>query len=113
MHRNEKGQFVKGQSGNPAGRPRGSRNKTGKAFLAELYAHWIKNGAAAIERVRQKRPKVYLKLVASLLPKQLDIKEDPFDELTDEELAAVLAYIRNAIAVAQAGGETGASEATQ
>jgi hypothetical protein len=49
--------------------------------------------------------------VASLLPKQLDIRENPFDGVTDEELAAVLAYVRNALAVAQAGGETGASEA--
>jgi hypothetical protein len=29
-----------GQSGNPNGRPKGSRNKLGEAFVADLLAVW-------------------------------------------------------------------------
>ena len=32
--------------GNP-GRPKGSRNKLGEAFIADLYAHWQENGVPA------------------------------------------------------------------
>src|SRR5258707_6493818 len=91
------GRWQPGQSGNPAGRPRGSRNKLGESFITELYVHWIENGAKAIVEVREKQPAVYLKIVASLLPKQLEIKDDAFDGLTDEQLAAFIAHERAAL----------------
>ena len=60
-----------GESGNPAGRPKGSRNKLSEEFVAEVYADWCENGAAAIQTVRETRPDVYVKVVASLLPRQV------------------------------------------
>jgi hypothetical protein len=103
MQRNDKGQFEKGQSGNPAGRPRGSRAKLGEAFLTALYAHWIDNGAAVIERVSQRRPDVYLRMVASLLPKHFEINDDPYDGVTDEELAGIIACVQNTLRMLEAG----------
>jgi hypothetical protein len=91
------GRWPPGQSGNPAGRPRGSRNKLGEAFITELYADWIAHGAKVIATVRDEEPAAYLKIVASLLPKQLEIKDNMFDGVADEELAAVLAYVRDAL----------------
>ena len=61
----------RGESGNPAGRPKGSRNKLSEEFVAEVYADWCEHGAAAIKTVREIRPDVYVKVVASLLPRQV------------------------------------------
>ena len=64
------GLFKPGQSGNPGGRPKGSRNRLGQAFLDALQADFEQHGEAVIVDVREKLPHVYLKVVASMLPKE-------------------------------------------
>jgi hypothetical protein len=63
--------FKPGVSGNPAGRPKGSRSKLGEAFLKELLDDWEKNGIEALRKMRDERPHEYIKVVASILPKEL------------------------------------------
>ncbi|HEY4856194.1 MAG TPA: DUF5681 domain-containing protein [Xanthobacteraceae bacterium] len=111
MHRDKLGRFARGQSGNMTGRPRGSRNKLGEVFITQLYTDWLEHGEAVIATVRMAKPDAYLKVVASLLPKQLEIKEGTFDGLTDEQLAALIAYARNALGFPE-GDRAGASAAT-
>lgn len=82
-----------GQSGNPAGRPKGSRVKLGEAFLSDLMADWEGHGAAAIKEVRETRPADYVKVVAATLPKELNVKVSEIDDLTDDQLARQLASI--------------------
>ena len=94
-----------GESGNPAGRPKGARNKLGEEFIQSLYADYQTHGAQVIERVREERPHEYLKVVASLLPKQLEIKEARFDGISDEELAALIVAARSALGLAEEGGD--------
>ena len=73
------------QPGNP-GRPKGSRNKLGEAFLADLYADWQKHGVQVLAKVRAKRPADYLKVVASILPRDLHITVSEYEELSDDDL---------------------------
>lgn len=75
-----------GQSGNPAGRPKGSRNKLGEAFLEDMLTDWEANGPAAIREVRVTKPDAYLKVVASILPRDLNVNINQMDHLTDEQL---------------------------
>jgi hypothetical protein len=97
--------YKPGQSGNPAGRPKGSRNKLGEAFITALHDDFQEHGVAVIAKVRDERPHEYLKVVASLLPKQVEIKETAFDGIPDEQLAAIVAAARDALGVRDGGGE--------
>jgi hypothetical protein len=65
--------FRPGQSGNPAGRPRGSRNRLADAFVADLRDCWEAHGRDALERVARDEPATLLKVVASLMPRDVDI----------------------------------------
>lgn len=83
-----------GQSGNPAGRPKGARSKLGEAFLQELAADFEKHGAEAIIAVREEKPDQYLKVIASILPKEIDIGENTANALKESRDAATEAFFR-------------------
>ena len=67
-----------GQSGNPKGRPKGARVKLADRFLKDLQADWKVNGKDVIQKVREKHPDQYLKIVASIVPKdyRVDVSGD-------------------------------------
>jgi hypothetical protein len=81
-----------GHKGGP-GRPRGARNKLGEEFLADVYADWVEHGAGVLVDVREKSPAIYLRVVASLVPRHLAIQTigDEFDDMTTTELRQYLA----------------------
>jgi hypothetical protein len=79
-----------GQSGNPAGRPKGARNRFSEKFIGDFMADWEEHGSAVIAKVRAEKPDVYLRTATAILPKVSDDGDD-FDNLTPEELDARLA----------------------
>jgi hypothetical protein len=79
------GRFLAGNNASN-GRPKGARSKLGEAFIEDMLADWEANGTAAIVQVRSEKPEAYLKVVASILPKDLNVNFNQTDTMTDEQL---------------------------
>ena len=93
--KDEKGRFLKGTKPGP-GRPKGStRYELGQDFVRDLHEAWQAKGKAAIDAVVTERPHEFLKVVAGLLPKDINVKIDNLSEIDDAELAASLAALRS------------------
>ena len=91
-----------GQTGNPNGRPKGSRHKLGEAFVAALHDDFQANGIEAIEKVRTDKPADYLRVIAQVVPKELIVKDQSLEDMTEEELTDTLAVIHAAMPAHQA-----------
>lgn len=68
--------FQKGQSGNPKGRPKGARQKLTEAFIKALSVDFCKHGKKTLETVRKDDPAAYCKIVAQLVPKEVEATID-------------------------------------
>ena len=78
--------WQQGQSGNTAGRPRGSRNKLSEEVICALLRDFRKHGEKAIAKVRRDQPGVYLKVIALLIPREHEVEHrNRVKELSDEQ----------------------------
>ena len=85
-------QFKPGQSGNPKGRPQGSRNKLSEEFLADLHAAWRAYGRPALMTAAITDPVSYVRMVASLMPREIEATITPVTErMSDAQLEAIIA----------------------
>ena len=100
------------QSGNPAGRLRGSRNKLSEEVVCALLRDFRKHGEKAIAKVRRDQPGVYLKVLALLIPREHKLEyNNPIKNLSDQQIEDMIEYIEAALAE-QAGGPVKVIEGT-
>jgi hypothetical protein len=87
--------WISGQSGNPAGRPLGSRSKLSERFILALHDDFVQHGQAVIQRVRNDFPQVYLQVIGRLVPRELHVKDGSvFDGMSNEQLDEILGSVR-------------------
>jgi hypothetical protein len=65
-------QFKKGNPGGP-GRPKGARSKLSEAFLQTLCDDFTEHGIEVIEKIREKQPAEYAKIIGRLMPKLMEL----------------------------------------
>src|SRR5262249_55750581 len=81
-----------GQSGNPKGRPKGSRNKLSEEFFRDLCDVWQVFGKPALETMAMVYPAEFVRVVASLIPKESEATTTPvMERLSDAQLDAIIA----------------------
>jgi hypothetical protein len=105
-------QFKPGQSGNPGGKPAGSRNRLTTKFINDLLEDFEENGKDAIVSCRTEDPVSYVRMVASLLPKQVE-QTQPLEDLTDAELVAGIALLRSRLTGGAGAGTDSPAEPSQ
>jgi hypothetical protein len=95
-----------GQSGNPAGRPIGSRNKLSESVIQDIAADWAIGGPETIARVRMTDPATYFRVVASILPKDVlvNVQQSTPGNLEPEAWAT----LRRVLDIIQASAPAGA-----
>jgi hypothetical protein len=90
--RTDRGTFAPGVSGHPAGRGN-SPGKFSKKFLASLAASWAEHGDAVLQEVRERDAVQYLRICASLIPREVNVYTTdtrPMTQLTQSELEAIV-----------------------
>ena len=81
--------YKPGQSGNPKGRPKGSRNKLSEEFFRDLCDAWEAFGKPALMSMAWTAPADFVRVAASLMPKLVDVGIDvKIDRVSDDELLA-------------------------
>jgi Family of unknown function (DUF5681) len=107
--------FKPGQSGNPAGRQKGSRNRLSERFIADFCEIWEKHGIEALRKLANDDPAAFCRVAASLLPKVLEhggVDGDAIQIETREFKATDLARRISAI-IEKAAEEMGEPDAAE
>jgi hypothetical protein len=76
------------------GRVKGSRNRLSLAFVDALAKEFDEFGAEAIRICRIEKPIEFIKVVASVLPKELDITHNQLEVISDNELITYIEHIQ-------------------
>ena len=94
--------FQKGQVANPNGRPRNSRERLTASFMDELANSFDRHGRKALDKVATSDPSTYVRVIASLMPKEIRMDSGPLGGLSQQELDALAGAARKAVELAKA-----------
>ena len=78
--------FQPGQSGNPRGRPRGSRNKLAETFLHDLLSEWMEHGTEVVQLLRKEDPAAFARIIAMIVRNVPEPPPSDVNALTDAEI---------------------------
>src|SRR6266404_4654834 len=95
--------FKPGVSGNPHGNRHRTRHLLNQEFMQALLLNFRHEGKRAIEKVARNQPGVYLKILALLVPREMQIEHtNRIKQMTDEQIEQAIEAIQTMLA-ARAG----------
>ena len=95
--------FPAGVSGNPNGRPVGSRTAFSAAFMRDLAETWAEHGRETMLHTAKLNPEVFFATCARLIPKDVQLTvQQHYSNALDESDLMILRAIRDAIPNANA-----------
>ena len=80
------------------GRTKGVKNRLSHAFLTALAEDFEQHGVDAIKIARVERPVEYVRIVAGLMRRELEITETQLMQIPDDELDAFIEFARQRLA---------------
>ena len=80
--------------GHGGGRRTGARNKLQTTLLEELAADFEEHGAGVIRICRVEKPVEYLKVIVSVLPKEIVLEQSVLADLSDEQIAGYIGVLQ-------------------
>jgi len=86
-----------GANGTSQGRPLGVRNRLSRKFLDDALASWEEHGAAALKQMRWRDPVAYCRMMAAVVPKELQI-DVTRSSLSAEDREALIDFYRQHLA---------------
>jgi len=90
-----------------------TRRSFNKDFLLALAADFKKHGAAAIAKVRKYQPAAYMKICASLVPREMKLEHSGgIKAMTDEQIERSIEFIKEMIAKRDAAANAKMIEGT-
>jgi hypothetical protein len=88
--------FEKGHPSN--GRRAGARNRISTKLLETLERDFQEHGDGVVKILRVEYPADYMRLIGSLVPKELEISTNQLNELSQDELELAIEYARKRLA---------------
>jgi hypothetical protein len=83
--------FKQGVSGNSHGNRHRTRHLLNQEFMQALLLNFRHEGKRAIEKVARNQPAVYVKILALLVPREMQVEhKNSIKQMSDEELEAAI-----------------------
>src|SRR5215831_16441800 len=96
--------FSQGVSGNPLGNSHRTRHLLNQEFMQALLLNFRHEGKKAIEKVARNQPAVYVKILALLVPREMQVEHtNSIKQMTDEQLERGIELIEEMLAKQEAG----------
>ena len=95
------------------GRRKGARHRISTALLETIAKDFAEHGEEVVKITRIEKPVEYLRIVASLLPRELEITVGPLQEISDQELELLIERAREQHRLIDITPTTGGGEASE
>ena len=93
---------------NAAGNNGAARVKLQRKYFDALLADFAEHGEAAIKIMRIEEPSAYIRVIASLMPKEFTVTDNALGDMSDEDLQQLLARAQAMLTIADVTPEKAA-----